>query len=58
MTSAIPRDSGGIQTHNLLIRSQMLYSVELRNLRSFFAGAKLRIFSESAKLFPVFFQKS
>ena len=27
-------DSGGIQTHNLLIRSQMLYSVELRNLRS------------------------
>ena len=25
------RDSGGIQTHNLLIRSQMLYSVELRN---------------------------
>ncbi len=26
------RDSGGIQTHNLLIRSQMLYSVELRNL--------------------------
>ena len=28
------RDSGGIQTHNLLIRSQMLYSVELRNLFS------------------------
>ena len=26
-------DSGGIQTHNLLIRSQMLYSVELRNRR-------------------------
>ena len=24
-------DSVGIQTHNLLIRSQMLYSVELRN---------------------------
>ena len=24
------RDLGGIQTHNLLIRSQMLYSVELR----------------------------
>ena len=24
-------DSGGIHTHNLLIRSQMLYSVELRN---------------------------
>ena len=26
------RDSGGIQTHNLLIRSQMLYSVKLRSL--------------------------
>ena len=25
-------DSGGIQTPNLLIRSQMLYSVELRSL--------------------------
>ena len=30
--SRLFRDSGGIQTHNLLIRSQMLYSVELRNL--------------------------
>ena len=29
-------DSGGIQTHNLLIRSQMLYSVELRNQSVFF----------------------
>ena len=48
-------DSGGIQTHNLLIRSQMLYSVELRNLRSFIAGAKVRSFSESAKLFCNFF---
>ena len=37
-------DSGGIQTHNLLIRSQMLYSVELRNLRSLIAGAKVRSF--------------
>ena len=27
-------DLGGIQTHNLLIRSQMLYSVELRGLIS------------------------
>ena len=25
-------DPGGIQTHNLLIRSQMLYSVKLRDL--------------------------
>ena len=48
-------DSGGIQTHNLLIRSQMLYSVELRNLRSFLAGAKVRSFSETAKFFCVFF---
>ena len=48
-------DSGGIQTHNLLIRSQMLYSVELRNHRSLFAGAKVRSFSESAKLFRCFF---
>ncbi len=30
-TAFCPCDSGGIQTHNLLIRSQMLYSVELRN---------------------------
>ena len=30
-TSVLGGDSGGIQTHNLLIRSQMLYSVELRN---------------------------
>ena len=30
-TSVLSGDSGGIQTHNLLIRSQMLYSVELRN---------------------------
>ena len=57
-------DSGGIQTHNLLIRSQMLYSVELRNLRSciqgrcsLFAGAKVRTFFESTKLFSKFFSK-
>ena len=51
------RDSGGIQTHNLLIRSQMLYSVELRNLRSLIAGAKVRTFFVTAKLFTVFFRK-
>ena len=50
-------DSGGIQTHNLLIRSQMLYSVELRNLCSLFAGAKVRTFSETTKLFSKFFRK-
>ena len=33
MRDSLSCDSGGIQTHNLLIRSQMLYSVELRNLR-------------------------
>ena len=48
-------DSGGIQTHNLLIRSQMLYSVELRNLRSLFAGAKVRSFSVTTKFFGNFF---
>ena len=32
-------DSRGIQTHNLLIRSQMLYSVELGS-RSFDCGCK------------------
>ena len=48
-------DSGGIQTHNLLIRSQMLYSVELRNLRSLFAGAKVRSFSVTTKFFRNFF---
>ena len=57
-------DSGGIQTHNLLIRSQMLYSVELRNLYSgcssvisLKASAKVRTFSEITKLFSEFFQK-
>ena len=57
-------DSGGIQTHNLLIRSQMLYSVELRNLCSscssvisLKASAKVRTFSETTKLFSEFFQK-
>lgn len=49
-------DSGGIQTHNLLIRSQMLYSVELRN-HSVFAVAKVRTFSQLTKLFTNFFQK-
>ena len=31
-------DLGGIQTHNLLIRSQMLYSVELRSHPCIFVG--------------------
>ena len=33
-------DSRGIQTHNLLIRSQMLYSVELGSLPLRFCGCK------------------
>ena len=50
-------DSGGIQTHNLLIRSQMLYSVELRNHCSLKASAKVRCFAEIAKCFGNFFRK-
>ena len=38
-------DPGGIQTPNLLIRSQMLYSVELRGL----SGCKGKKFRESGK---------
>ena len=36
----------------------MLYSVELRNLRSFFAVAKVRTFSELAKFLDNFFPKN
>ena len=50
-------DSGGIQTHNLLIRSQMLYSVELRN-HFRFAGAKVHTFFGTAKFLESFFEKS
>ena len=52
------RDSRGIQTRNLLIRSQMLYSVELGSLSSHhscFASAKVRTFFESTKFFALFF---
>ena len=55
--SLLFRDSGGIQTHNLLIRSQMLYSVELRNPLFLFAGAKVHTFSELTKSFRDFFRK-
>ncbi len=46
-------DSYRIQTCNLLIRSQMLYSVELMSHARFlaFATAKLNLFSETAKFF-------
>ena len=54
-------DSGRIQTCNLLIRSQMLYSVELRSqklLKRCFlkADAKVRNISESTK-FNLYFLK-
>ena len=48
-------DSRGIQTHNLLIRSQMLYSVELGSLPFCFAVAKVHTFYGTAKLFRNFF---
>ena len=54
----IKSDSGGIQTRNLLIRSQMLYSVELRSPFAFhFRAAKVRNIFVTAKLFRVFFEK-
>ena len=50
-------DSYRIQTCNLLIRSQMLYSVELMSHCRFgFATAKLGLFFLTAKLFCLFFQ--
>lgn len=54
-------DSGRIQTCNLLIRSQMLYSVELRSqklLKRCFlkADAKVRNIFESTKLILYFFK--
>ncbi len=50
-------DSYRIQTCNLLIRSQMLYSVELRSRLFFFCDAKLRTFLILCKFFDNFFQK-
>ena len=49
-------DPGRIQTCNLLIRSQMLYSVELRD-RFSFDGAKVRHFFYVANYFAVFLLK-
>ena len=50
-------DSYRIQTCNLLIRSQMLYSVELMSHCRFgFATAKLGLFFLPAKLFCLFFR--
>ena len=51
-------DSYRIQTCNLLIRSQMLYSVELANRLLGFASAKLGLLFESAKFFGIFFEQN
>ena len=51
-------DSGGIQTHNLLIRSQMLYSVELRSLRAFCFVLRVQsycFFLKPQNIFAIFF---
>ena len=53
-----PCDSRGIQTHNLLIRSQMLYSVELGSLSFLKATAKVRSFWETTKYFGNFLRKN
>ena len=49
-------DPDRIQTCNLLIRSQMLYSVEPRGL-FLNCDAKVRSFFESTKCLPCFFEK-
>ena len=50
-------DPDRIQTCNLLIRSQMLYSVEPRGL-SLNCDAKVRTFFYTTKCFHRFFQKN
>ena len=46
-----------IQTCNLLIRSQTLYSIELRDQFFVFSGAKILPFFELASIFANFFSK-
>ena len=54
--SVFLRDSWGIQTLNLLIRSQMLYSVELRSRPSFEeSAAKVHAIFLRCKFFGRFF---
>ena len=50
-------DPHRIQTCNLLIRSQMLYSVELRSRYFSFASAKVYTILLSRKFLGNFFQK-
>ncbi len=49
------RDRDRIQTCNRLIRSQLLYSVELRDRYFVLTGAKIRTFPELASFSPTFF---
>ena len=51
------RDPGRIQTCNLLIRSQMLYSVELRDLVSCLTMQKYCFFSNVQNFVELFFEK-
>ena len=48
-------DRDRIQTCNRLIRSQLLYSVELRDRYFVLTGAKIRTFPELASFSPTFF---
>lgn len=48
-------DRDRIQTCNRLIRSQLLYSVELRDPYFVLTGAKIRTFPELASFSPTFF---
>ena len=50
-------DSNRIQTYNLLIRSQMLYSVELWSRCFLNCDAKVVPFFDSAKCIAFFLQK-
>ena len=50
-------DRDRIQTCNRLIRSQLLYSVELRDHCFVLTGAKIRTFSELANDIQTFFEE-
>ena len=56
-TSSSSCDPRGIQTHNLLIRSQMLYSVELGDLLAI-CGCKGTTFLGNHQIFLPFFSNS
>ena len=49
------RDSDRIQTCNLLIRSQMLYSVELRSLIVLISGCKGMFISQNREIIEPLF---